>query len=236
MHGDFFLTWLEATYPSAVATTQVRTQQLGSGETPSRSSNWIKEEDDDFTYVAPVARSSMIEYMRVNLDELRVDQGLAFLNQTVIANTNNVRCKDLVRVKSEGKTLWSVVEIQDENDSPEIESAEEFYGRYVVFETQKKKDQIRRRIDEIQVITLLVHPDVYAVIQLANLSMIVSGDAGATQIKEEPEALTPIEEEFRALKEGDFGYENFLRRELEGDFLASDIETTPSDEETPSKK
>jgi hypothetical protein len=203
MHGDMFLVWFATTYPSAVEIIKEKTQQLGSGETPSRSSNWIEEEEDDFNDVAPVARSNMSEFMRANIRQLRVDHGMEFLSKIVIAATNNVRCKDLVRVDGEGKTLWSVVEVQDTTET-DPETAEEFNSRHDVLETQTRKDRIRRRIDQIQVITLLVHPEVYCVVQLANLLMIVSGAARVTQIKEEePETLSPIEEEFTAPKEGD---------------------------------
>ncbi len=155
------------------------------------------------TEAAPITRNRMSEYMRVRseCEELRVDQAVAFLEKTVIANTNNVRRNAMARVKGEGKTLWSVTDILEKYDGPEIETAEEFYGRNVMLESQKKKDHIKRRISEIEVITLVGHPDVYSVIHKANLVKMVSGDAGATQ--QDPKALAPIAE-LRATEEEDF--------------------------------
>jgi len=75
MHGRMFLEWFSITYPNAVKIIKEKNLQLGSGETPSSSSNWIKkEEEDDMTEAAPVTRNRMSEYMRVRLecDELRM--------------------------------------------------------------------------------------------------------------------------------------------------------------------
>jgi hypothetical protein len=73
MHGDFFLAWFEATYPSAVAIIDVKRQQLGSGETPSRSSNWKKDEDEDLDRITPTNRSTMSDFMQANINNLRLD-------------------------------------------------------------------------------------------------------------------------------------------------------------------
>ena len=138
----------------------------------------------------------------------------------------------MVRVDGEGKILWSVVKVEDTTEI-HPDTAEEFNSRHVVLETQTRKDQILRRIDQIQVITLLVHPEVYRVVQLANLLMIVSGAARVTQDKEEdpeedpkdpeedPEDKEEDPEEFTAPTEGDLAYENYLTRQHREDFLTS---------------
>jgi hypothetical protein len=89
------------------------------------------------------------------------------------------------------------------------------------------KDRRKCRIDEIEAITLVVHPDVYSVIHKANLVKMISGDARATQ--QTLLALAPIAEH-KPPEEGDFVYDDYLRRLAEEDFLASDSETSPNEE------
>jgi hypothetical protein len=145
-------------------------------------------------------------------------------------------------VNGEGNLLWSVINVED-TTAVDPDTAEESTTRQVLLETSTREDPILRNITRIEVVTLLVHPEVYRTVQLVNLLSIVSGEAGVTQVKdegpEEQDAKDPPEDfengdedpNFRAPEEGDFAYEDYMTRKHQEDFMRADTD----DDEPPSK-
>jgi hypothetical protein len=118
----------------------------------SASSSVDDAEDIDMIGATPTARSQqMSDNMATKLqcDEIRVDQAIALLENIVIANTYLVREKDMIRIKAEGKPLWSVTQIMEEYDG---DDDEEYVGRYVMVE--RGEDRRKCHVGEIEVSTI----------------------------------------------------------------------------------
>ena len=52
--------------------------------------------------------------VKLQADVIRVDQAVALLKKIVVADTYIVREKDMVRINTEGKPIWSVTQVLDE--------------------------------------------------------------------------------------------------------------------------